>query len=89
MSADVVQRLVERGAEAGAEVHESRGFDWDKLQDHPVPDDDADAQQASASSGSAGQAVYEGEYPGRIALPSFGVRRSPARRRCRRHWPGG
>ena len=68
MPADVVQRLIERGAEAGAEVTNPASFDWNK---HRITRFRTMMQMLQQSLGELGfgrPGVYEGEYPGRIAF---------------------
>ena len=68
MPADVVQRLIERGAEAGAEVTNPASFDWNK---HRITRFQTMMQMLQQSLGQLGfgrPGVYEGEYPGRIAF---------------------
>ena len=68
MPTDVVQRLIERGAEAGAEVTNPASFDWNK---HRITRFQTMMQMLQQSLGQLGfgrPGVYEGEYPGRIAF---------------------
>jgi hypothetical protein len=68
MPAPVVQRLVERGAEAGAEVTNPESFDWNK---HRITRFQTMMQMLQQSLGPLGfgrPGVYQGEYPGRIAF---------------------
>jgi predicted acylesterase/phospholipase RssA len=68
MPADVVQRLVERGAEAGTEVTNPASFDWNK---HRITRFQTMMQMLQQSLGPLGfgrPGVYQGEHPGRIAF---------------------
>jgi predicted acylesterase/phospholipase RssA len=68
MPAPVVQRLVERGAEAGAEVTNPASFDWNK---HRITRFQTMMQMLQQSLGPLGfgrPGVYQGEFPGRIAF---------------------
>jgi predicted acylesterase/phospholipase RssA len=68
MPAPVVQRLVERGAEAGAEVTNPASFDWNK---HRITRFQTMMQMLQQSLGPLGfgrPGVYRGEHPGRIAF---------------------
>jgi hypothetical protein len=68
MPTDVVQRLVERGAEAGAEVTNPASFDWNK---HRITRFQTMMQMLQQSLGPLGfgrPGVYQGEFPGRLAF---------------------
>ena len=68
MPSDVVQRLVERGAEAGDKVTSVERFDWDR---HRITRFRTMMQMLQQSLGPLGfgrPGVYGGEHPGRIAF---------------------
>ena len=68
MASDVVQRLVERGAEAGDKVTSVERFDWDR---HRITRFRTMMQMLQQSLGPLGfgrPGVYGGEHPGRIAF---------------------
>ena len=68
MPAPVVERLVERGAEAGAEVTNPASFDWNT---HRITRFQTMMQMLQQSLGPLGfgrPGVYQGEFPGRIAF---------------------
>ncbi|HKY12630.1 MAG TPA: hypothetical protein VJL85_04740 [Gaiellaceae bacterium] len=68
MPADVVQRLIERGAEAGAEVTNPASFDWNM---HRITRFQTMMQMLQQSLGPLGfgrPGVYQGEFPGRTAF---------------------
>ncbi len=68
MPAEIVERLVTRGAEAGAEVTNPDSFDWNK---HRITRFRTMMQMLQQSLGPLGfgrPGVYQGEHPGRIAF---------------------
>jgi predicted acylesterase/phospholipase RssA len=68
MPAEIVERLVTRGAEAGAEVTNPDSFDWNK---HRITRFQTMMQMLQQSLGPLGfgrPGVYQGEHPGRIAF---------------------
>jgi predicted acylesterase/phospholipase RssA len=68
MPAEVVEKLVKRGAEAGAEVTNPDSFDWNK---HRITRFQTMMQMLQQSLGPLGfgrPGVYQGDYPGRIAF---------------------
>ena len=68
MSSSVVERLVQRGADAGAEVTNPERFDWNK---HRIIRFQTMMQMLQQSLGPLGfgrPGVYQGEYPGRVAF---------------------
>jgi predicted acylesterase/phospholipase RssA len=68
MDTPVVKRLVQRGAEAGAEVTNPASFDWNK---HRIIRFQTMMQMLQQSLGPLGfgrPGVYQGEFPGRIAF---------------------
>jgi hypothetical protein len=70
MPRDVVQRLVERGEEAGAIVADGESFDWDR---HRITRFWTMMQMLQQSLGPLGfgrPGVYAGEHPGRKAFKS-------------------
>lgn len=68
MSGDVVDKLVQRGVDAGNTVTNPESFDWNR---HRITRFWTMMQMLQQSLGPAGfgrPGVYEGEYPGRIAF---------------------